>query len=188
MKKNSVLEGKIVCPNKKNSIFLRQPENHNGGVLASANFSIKKSLFNQLDGFDEEFEIMEDIEFASRLKSLGKSFTFCENAIAYHPNQPKDISYYLNWIFHFKWQVLLEYKSNGKNPHQFFIKSAFNVIFNHLVFLTRITYHLFTKFDKDRWLMYTFERLLAWISLPISIPHLIYWDFIFRRKNKKPSK
>jgi GT2 family glycosyltransferase len=190
MQKNlcNVIEGKITCPNKKNSIFVRQPDNNNGGVLASGNFAIKKSLFLAMNGFDEDFKIMEDIEFAQRLKSIGEPFMFCENAIAFHPSQSKSIFYYYNWIFHFKWQILLDYKCNGKDPNQVFIKSSFFTIFNHLIFLIRITYHLITKFDKERWIMYTFERTLAWISLPVVIPHLIFWDFIFRKRINKHCK
>ena len=183
----NVIEGKIACPNKRNSIFVRQPDNNKGGVLASGNFAIKKSLFTEMNGFDEDFKIMEDIEFATRLKSIGESFMFCENAIAYHPSQTKNISFYYNWIFHFKWQILLDYKCNGKDPSQFLIKSSLQTVIMHLIFLLRITYHLFTKFDKERWIMYTFERTLAWISLPVAIPHLIFWDFIFRKRmNKLP--
>ena len=183
----NVIEGKIVCPNKRNSIFVRQPDNNKGGVLASGNFAIKKSLFVEMNGFDEDFEIMEDIEFASRLKLIGESFIFCKNAIAYHPSQSKSIFFYYNWIFHFKWQILLDYKCNGKDPNQFLIKSSLHTIIKHLIFLLRITYHLFTKFDKERWIMYTFERSLAWISLPVAIPHLIFWDFIFRKRMSKHS-
>jgi len=184
----NVIEGKIICPNKKNSIFVRQPDNNQGGVLASGNFAIKKSLFTEMNGFDEDFKIMEDIEFAARLKSIGESFMFCENAIAYHPSQSKSILFYYNWIFHFKWQILLDYKCNRKDPNQILIKSSIHTIIKHLVFLIRITYHLFTKFDKERWIMYTFERSLAWISLPIAIPHLIFWDFVFRKRMNKISK
>ncbi|SVD73496.1 uncharacterized protein METZ01_LOCUS426350, partial [marine metagenome] len=100
---NSVLEGKIVCPDKSNSIFKRQPENAQGGVLASGNFAIRKDLFLEVDGFDEDLLIMEDMEFAYRLKRLGHDFVFCENAVAFHPSQPKSLSYYWTWIFHFKW-------------------------------------------------------------------------------------
>jgi GT2 family glycosyltransferase len=187
MQKNlyNVIEGKIVCPDKKNSIFARQPDNDKGGVLASGNFAIKKYLFVEMNGFDEDFLIMEDIEFASRLKSIGEPFIFCENAIAYHPSQTKSIFFYYYWIFHFKWQILLDYKCSEKDPNQFLIKSSILTIIKHLVFLLRITYHLLTKFDKERWIMYTFERSLAWISLPVVIPHLIFWDFIFRKRMRK---
>jgi len=181
----NVIEGKIVCPDKRNSIFARQPENDKGGVLASGNFAIKKSLFEELKGFDEDFMIMEDIEFAARLKSIDESFMFCENAIAYHPSQTKSFFFYYNWIFHFKWQILLDYKCYGKDPNQLFIISASITICDHLIHLLRISLHLFTKYDKDRCIMFTFERMLAWLSLPLSIPHLIYWDLIFRKRIKK---
>ena len=181
----NVIEGKIVCPDKRNTFFVRQPDNDQGGVLASGNFAIKKFLFVEMNGFDEDFMIMEDIEFAARLKSIGESFIFCENAVAYHPSQTKSIFFYYNCIFHFKWQILLDYKCYEKDPNQFLIKSFLHTVIKHLIFLTRITYHLVIKFDKDRWIMYTFERILAWISLPVAIPHLIFWDFIFRKRMKK---
>lgn len=186
MQKNlcNVIEGKILCPDKKNSIFARQPDNNQGGVLASGNFAIKKSLFVEMNGFDEDFKIMEDIEFAARLKSMGESFIFCENGIAYHPSQTKSIFFYYYWIFHFKWHILLEYKCNKKDLNQLFIISASITICDHLIHLLRISLHLFKKYDKDRWIMFTFERMLAWVSLPLSIPHLIYWDFIFRKRIK----
>ena len=183
-KSNNVLEGKIICPNKKNSIFVRQPENHLGGVLASGNFAIRRSLFQNLNGFDEDLKIMEDIEFAARLKSKGHSFIFCKSAIAFHPAQPKDLNFYVSWIFHFKWQLLLDYKCKTRNPYNSFCKSSLLTCYKHLGFLVRITYHLFTKFDKDRWIMYTFERLLAWVTLPMVIPYLIFWDHHFRIKIK----
>jgi GT2 family glycosyltransferase len=149
----NVLEGKIICPNKKNSIFVRQPENDKGGVLASGNFAIKKSLFTKIGGFDEDFKIMEDIEFAARLKSIGESFMFCENAVAFHPAQLKSISFYLSWIFHFKWQLLLNYKNGSRNIKEGYFQSMVTTVHNHILFLLRITYHLITKFDRERWIM-----------------------------------
>ena len=52
----------------------------------------------------------------------------------------------------------------------------------------RLTFHLFTKHDKDRYLMYWFERIfLAWTTMPIVLFYLCYWDVIYRSnfKNKK---
>jgi GT2 family glycosyltransferase len=178
------LEGKIICPDKKNSIFVRQPENSQGGVLASANFAIRRDLFEEIEGFDEDLEIMEDMELASRLRDMNYKFYFCNSAIAYHSSQPKPLSYYFHWIFHFKWQLLLSYKCKLKDPCLSSTRSALMTVYEHIIFLTRISYHLVSKFDKDRWLMYTFERLLAWITLPICLPYLIYWDQLFRLKIK----
>ena len=183
-KSSNVLEGKIICPNKRNSIFVRQPENHLGGVLASGNFAIRRSLFQKINGFDEDLKIMEDIELASRLKVNGYPFIFCESAIAFHPAQPKNLKFYIYWIFHFKWQVLLEYKCKMRSPKNSFFKSSILTCYKHIGFLIRITYHLYTKFDNERWMMYTFERLLAWVTLPLAIPYLIFWDHRFRIKIK----
>jgi len=179
---HKVLEGKIICPDKKNSIFVRQPENSTGGVLASANFAIRRDLFEEIGGFDEDLEIMEDMELAFRLSDMNFKFLFCNSAIAYHPSQPKNISYYFYWIFHFKWQLLLSYKCRRKDPHLSSTRSALITVYEHIIFLIRISYHLVSKLDKDRWVMYTFERFLAWITLPVCIPYLIYWDQLFKHK------
>ena len=178
----NVLEGKIICPNKKNSIFVRQPENDKGGVLASGNFTIKKSLFTKIGGFDEDLLIMEDIDLANRIRKENQEIVFCEDSIAFHPAQLKSISFYWSWIFHFKWQLLLNYKNGSRNIKEGYFQSMVTTVHNHILFLLRITYHLITKFDRDRWIMYSFERSLAWITLPISIIYLIYWNNQFRSK------
>ena len=149
LKKSSdkVLEGKIICPNKKNSIFVRQPENSQGGVLASGNFAI-------------------------------------ENSIAFHPSQPKKFGFYFNWVFHFKWQLLLGYKCGQRNIKESFLSSLLRTVYDHILLLVRITYHLISKFDKDRWVMYSFERILAWFTLPICLPYLVFWTMIYRTKIK----
>lgn len=181
---DKVLEGKIICPNKKNSIFVRQPENSQGGVLASGNFAIEKSLFEKIGGFDEDLKIMEDMEFANRLENLGQNYTFCENSIAFHPSQPKKLGFYFNWVFHFKWQLLLSYKCGQRNIKESFLSSLLRTVYDHILLLVRITYHLISKFDKDRWVMYSFERILAWFTLPICLPYLVFWTMIYRTKIK----
>ena len=177
---HNVLEGKILCPNKRNSIFVRQPENDKGGVLASGNFAIKKSLFTKIGGFDEDLLIMEDIDLANRIRKENQEIVFCEDSIAFHPAQLKSISFYWSWIFHFKWQLLLNYKNGSRDVKEGYFQSTVTTVYNHILFLLRITYHLITKFDRDRWIMYSFERTLAWITLPISIFYLIYWNNQFR--------
>ncbi|MBT3667463.1 MAG: glycosyltransferase, partial [Opitutae bacterium] len=177
---HNVLEGKIICPNKRNSIFVRQPENDKGGVLASGNFAIKKSLFTKIGGFDEDLLIMEDIDLANRIRKENQEIVFCEDSIAFHPAQLKSISFYWSWIFHFKWQLLLNYKNGSRDVKEGYFQSTVTTVYNHILFLLRITYHLITKFDRDRWIMYSFERTLAWITLPVSIIYLIYWNNQFR--------
>lgn len=177
---HNVLEGKIICPNKRNSIFVRQPENDKGGVLASGNFAIRKSLFTKIGGFDEDLLIMEDIDLANRIRKENQKIVFCEDSIAFHPAQIKSIAFYWSWIFHFKWQLLLNYKNGSRDIKEGYFQSTVTTVCNHILFLLRITYHLITKFDRDRWIMYSFERILAWITLPISIIYLIYWNNQFR--------
>ena len=182
-----VIEGKIVCPNKVNSPFYRQPENIIGNCLPSGNFAIKNKIFKEIGGFDEDLKIMEDMELAFRLKSSGYKIHFCTNAIAFHPSQKKKMTFYWEWIFHFRWQLLLNYKCGLKSRDSHIILSFLEVTYSHINYITRLTFHLFTKHDKDRYLMYWFERILAWTTMPIVLLYLCYWDLIYHSKfkNKK---
>ena len=179
-----VYEGKIICPDKHNNPFYRQPENTQGGCLPSGNFLISKDYFNRIGQFDEEMIIMEDMEFALRIKRNGDCILFCEDAIAFHPSQKKPSTFYWHWIFHFKWQLLLRYKCGQKSIHKSIIFSFFDTIYSHIEFILRLTIHLLTKHDHERYLMYWFERILAWITMPITLLHLIYWDYMYRTKIK----
>ena len=169
------LEGKIICPDKKNSIFRRQPENTQGGCLPSGNFAILRQCFETLGGFDEDLIIMEDMEFHHRLKSNNYSVKFCERAVAFHPSQPKPLSFYWNWIFHFKWQLLLNYKCDPSRIADNIFLSYFKCITGHINITIRQTWHLYSQHDPDRWIMYTFERILGWLTMPITLAHLCFW-------------
>jgi GT2 family glycosyltransferase len=182
----NVIEGQIICPDKSNTIFKRQPEYRGGGgVLPSGNFAIKSELFAKIGGFDEELKIMEDMEFAHRLKYNGHIIEYCPSAIAYHPSQTKRGIFYFHWVFHFKWQLLLNYKCRLRHIETNIIQSVFKTWIDHINIIIRQTSHLITKPDPDRWVMYCFERCLAWITMPIVLPYLSFWDVKFRNMIKK---
>ena len=73
-----VLEGKTSADRPKQRMDEESPVNESGGYLWSCNFAIKKSLFDQLTGFDEAFPFpaMEDVEFKTRVDNLNKKNYF----------------------------------------------------------------------------------------------------------------
>jgi GT2 family glycosyltransferase len=81
-----VYEGRIFPDRPKRSWAEGCPENEKGGMLWTSNLCIKKSLFQELLGFDENFEVaFEDVDFAYRIKrSMHKTF-FVYNASVCHP-------------------------------------------------------------------------------------------------------
>lgn len=80
------VEGKTLALGEKKSFDEVAPRNENGGKLWSCNFSIKKDVFLQLGGFDEEFPIatMEDIDFKIRFEKIGE-VRFISDMLVFHP-------------------------------------------------------------------------------------------------------
>lgn len=84
--KVKVFEGRIFPDRERRTWAEGCPENSSGGMLWTSNLCIKKSLFDELGGFDERFRVAyEDVEFAYRLKQLKIKSLFVPNAAVCHP-------------------------------------------------------------------------------------------------------
>jgi GT2 family glycosyltransferase len=82
----NVFEGRIFPDRERKTWAEGCPENSSGGMLWTSNLCIKKSLFDQLGGFDERFRVAyEDVEFAHRLKQYEILSTFVPEAAVCHP-------------------------------------------------------------------------------------------------------
>lgn len=82
----SVFEGRIFPDRERKTWAEGCPENSSGGMLWTSNLCIKKSLFDQLGGFDERFRVAyEDVEFAHRLKQNEIQSIFVHEAAVCHP-------------------------------------------------------------------------------------------------------
>jgi glycosyltransferase involved in cell wall biosynthesis len=53
-------------------------------ILSAANFSISKSDFDKLNGFDEVLKDIEDYDFALRVKQQGTSIYYLDDAVSVH--------------------------------------------------------------------------------------------------------
>jgi len=81
-----VFEGAILPQAPRNSLNESAPLNRTGGRLWSCNFCIKRCVFDQLNGFDEQFTAFyEDIDFNYRLKANQIDIVFVPCACVYHP-------------------------------------------------------------------------------------------------------
>jgi GT2 family glycosyltransferase len=83
----SVFEGKIYADRERQRFDEESPINLEGGKLWSCNFCIRKTTFEQLQGFDESFPhaTMEDIDFKLRLIHAGETILFTPSAAVCHP-------------------------------------------------------------------------------------------------------
>lgn len=82
-----VYEGKTTCVSGFKSPLEEAPLNLTGGCLWSSNLMIRKSVFDELGGFDEMFRhaANEDADLRERIKQAGYDFPFVEAAVVDHP-------------------------------------------------------------------------------------------------------
>jgi GT2 family glycosyltransferase len=82
-----VYEGKTTCEGGVPSPLYHAPVNLSGGYLWSCNMLIRRSTFEELGGFDEEFRYpaMEDVDLRERLVREGHHFEFVPEAMVDHP-------------------------------------------------------------------------------------------------------
>jgi GT2 family glycosyltransferase len=177
-----VIEGKIVAPHKRDSIFLRHVENLAGDCFWSANLAIRRDVFEQIGGFDEDFTEAggEDLELAHRIRSNGLRTIFCPSAVVYHPSHVMTWAALLEHAFRIRWHVLYQLKTGGTLPVAAAIWLA-------------IPYAACTRFlDLLRTTVGWLRRrtthapqtlgavLLGWTVFPLILPYLLYWEVRFR--------
>jgi GT2 family glycosyltransferase len=80
-------EGRIYVNESQTSFLQEAPLNTTGGCFWSCNICIKRKLFQQLNGFDENFPFaaMEDVDMFIRLKNITDKYMFLSNAAVLHP-------------------------------------------------------------------------------------------------------
>ena len=73
--------GEIVHDNQKAITHYQPP------FVASGNWASRKSVLEQLDGFDETFLRSQDVELSCRMLQAGFKFAYASAAIVYHRNE-----------------------------------------------------------------------------------------------------
>ncbi len=83
----AVLEGKTIAVGPRTRADMECPANLHGGFLWSCNMAIKKAIFFDMMGFDENYPCpaMEDVDFHWRLKLSNTPVCFAEEAVVGHP-------------------------------------------------------------------------------------------------------
>jgi GT2 family glycosyltransferase len=83
----NVFEGRTVPQGLQTRADQECPSNLQGGHLWSCNFAIRRQLFLDLQGFDEQFPLagMEDIDLKVRLEKMGYPILFVPGACVEHP-------------------------------------------------------------------------------------------------------
>lgn len=176
-----VLEGKITCPDKRNSPFYRMPENLTGNIFASGNIAFLRSTFTALEGFDEDLVVMEDMEMAHRIKASGITHKFCPGANVDHKAQPIGWKYMLWWAKHHRWGILYDFKTGKRNPLDPIYSSMVQTSLKHVVLLLRTTWHLVSQHDPATWKNRWFWQIWGWMCLPFTMVNLCAAEIQFRK-------
>jgi len=169
-----VIEGKTVCPLKRDTPLEEHVENLTGGNLWSCNMAIRRQLFEELGGFDEDFLIAggEDMEFARRVQRNQSRVRFAPSALMHHPSR------YIGWsglwkrTFQAHWGLLYHLK----------FERDFPLVRYFILDLLRTTYHLYSRHIPSRWKSRWFLQGWKWLTAPLVLPYLMQWKIRFLKK------
>lgn len=171
-----VIEGRTVAPGASDSPFEEHVENERGGVLWSCNLAIRRSAFEKLGGFDEEFAEAggEDMEFAWRVRRAGLRVRFAPDALVHHP--PRRIGWGGIWrrTWMIRWMALYRRKT-GQSA------SLPLTSMREIANLLRRTAHLVTRPQPHRVRRRLFAVAWDWATLPLVLPWILFWEIRFRR-------
>lgn len=179
-----VIEGRTLIPDYVDSPFKQGIENRDGGVFWSCNLAVRRALFLEMGGFDEDFKEAadEDMEFAFRFRQRGHPHCFVFDALVLHP--VRDV----NWLGIWKrtkmarWHELLFLKRNPASATNVAgWRVAAGTVWRATVNLVRTTWHLFSKHDPHAWRTRWFWQAWRWLTFPFLAPYLVFWQFRFRR-------
>ena len=159
----SVYEGKTTCAAGITSPLYQAPVNLTGGYLWSCNFSIRSSLFQDVGGFESDFQMptIEDIDFYERLCQRGEKSKFVPAAVVDHPPRKIHSGWQTGKIYEAKVQRLNKY---GRYGQSFF------------TYLQHLKHQLFSlrQFGLHRDLFPAFCALL--VESAYVIPRLSAWE------------
>lgn len=175
-----VVEGKIVAPDKKISIFRRDVENLRGDCFWSANLAVRRDFFERIGGFDEEFLQAggEDMELAHRFRTSGARTSFCTGAVMNHPSHIMSWRAMLEFTFRIRWHALYLQKTRQTLPDDTPLwKMIPHVIASRTMQLVRTTARHLKSARRQPAILPT--AALELVLFPILLPYLIYWHVRF---------
>jgi GT2 family glycosyltransferase len=179
-----IIEGRTIIPDHVDNPFKQGVENLTGGAYWSCNLAIKRDLFRQLNGFDEEFKqaCAEDMEFAYRATKLGKA-KYVPEALVYHPVRTLTWKTIYQRSFLTRWHLLYRHKT-GKAipPTESFHKALYDLVVGGFVHRIRCTWHLVSRHNPRYWRTNLFFQIWNWLMFPITVAYLIRWELDYRKQ------
>ncbi len=178
-----VVEGKTFIPDLVDSPFKEGAENLTGDSFWSCNLAVRRSVFEEIGGFDADFKeaAVEDMEFAARFKRRGVRHVFVPEALVLHP--VRDVTWKQIWrrTKMARWHQLLSLKNNSGAAQLPRAVAVIKILVDAFVTQCRTTWHLVSKHDPRKWRRRFFWQAWRWLTLPIIVPYTAFWHLRFRR-------
>jgi glycosyltransferase involved in cell wall biosynthesis len=178
LKKNCIgVEGKTYyvskeyAPTRSDNVV----ENKNGGEYPTCNIAYKKSVFNDIGGFDERYNYMEDRDLALRAKRLG-SISFNPNMIVYHKKKTVTPIEFVRKGNEVRNRVLIRKKFNDKR--YFIWRILYPMHLATLLFPPLI----FGSFFRTRYKTKEDFALFPFIYVQLLTERLNFWDMCVRER------
>ena len=177
-----VVEGRIACLAPIDHPLYVTPDNAGGGVFWTANLSMRRNLFEQLGGFDGDLAFnAEDMELGERIKGKGLRVVFSDQARVYHPRQRLTVRQYWHRFWTYKALYLYAIKTGrAPGPDASILHVVWYVVGSHVRRQAQVTRQLLVGRHK-LWRRPTAMLLTHLLFMPVMIPHLLVWEFRFRR-------
>lgn len=179
-----VIEGRTSIPDKVDHPFSYGVESDAAGVYWSCNLAVRRSVFEEMGGFDEDFPEAggEDMEFGFRVAARKLRSHFVSDAWVLHPTR------WLNWrgllkrTFMIRWFRLYLYKT-GQAPS---LSTSTPVALaslcqERLMELARTTWHLVSRNPGEMWRTRLFLQVWKWVMFPWVLAYLLLWEVRFRK-------
>jgi GT2 family glycosyltransferase len=180
-----VVEGKTTIPDKVDNPFRQGVENLRGDVYWSCNLAVRRGLFLELGGFDEDFLEAggEDMEFGHRLRARNDiRKRFVPEAHVLHP--VRVITWKgLVWRTRLaRWMSLYHLKTGESPPlnastGRVVWQLTRDTVMNGL----RTTWRCARELRAEEWRTRLFWQAWNVATIPVLFPYRLLWEFRFRR-------
>ena len=177
-----MIEGQTIMPVKPDDPFEHGISNETGGMFWTCNLTVRRSTFDSLGEFDEDFlePAGEDMEFAFRFHAHQFRSRFSPESLVYHP--ARRIGWGTIWhrVLMTRWAALFSYKTDqglslsdsaAKNVR----RAAKDMVMNHLRRTVQEARRWNDRWWRDRW----FTCAVRWVTFPFAYPWYLYWVYRF---------
>jgi GT2 family glycosyltransferase len=179
-----VIEGKTAVPDERDNPLYYAPYNPTGGLLWSCNLAVRRKVFEQMGGFDEDLiEQCEDMEFAHRVVQARLRTLFRPDALVWHPMRRHGWRGIIRQTLKTRWHLLYALKTRTSAP------PGANAVFalarlaaTQFLNLLRTTWHLLSRHDAAHWKSKWFWQIWSWLTFPLLLPYLMIWEMRFRSR------